>query len=134
MNLHTQHQDVKSKCLSWKERTYSKRVIEKTCFHVFELTLTSHKMTFTGNKRLRNSIYEKLNFYFFEMLIQNTHLKFKAYIAQTIEKFLYKKGTLSLSRRFKAQQPVILPKVSHDSQHELEKTFLNAFGWKETTV
>lgn len=44
------------------------------------------------NKRLRrNGIYEKLNFYFFEMLIQNTHLKFKAYIAQTIEKFLYKK-------------------------------------------
>lgn len=57
------------------------------------------------------------------MLIQNTHLKFKAYIAQTIEKFLYKKGTSSLSRRFKAQQPVILPTVSHDSQHELEKHF-----------
>lgn len=76
------------------------------------------------NKRLRrNRIYEKLNFYFFEMLIQNTHLKFKAYIAQTIEKFLYKKGTSSLSRRFKAQQPVILPTVSHDSQHELEKHF-----------
>lgn len=58
------------------------------------------------------------------MLIQNTHLKFKAYIAQTIEKFLYKKGTCqSLSRRFKAQQPVILPTVSQDSQHELEKHF-----------
>lgn len=66
---------------------------------------------------------KKLNFYFFEMLIQNTHLKFKAYIAQTIEKFLYKKGTSSLSRRFKAQQPVILPTVSHDSQHELEEHF-----------
>lgn len=69
------------------------------------------------------------------MFIQNTHLKFKAYIARLLRSFyIYiKKGTASLSRRFKAQQPVILPTVSHDSQHELEKTFLNAFGCKETT-
>lgn len=45
------------------------------------------RLTLLGNRVSRNRSYEKVNFYFFEMLIQNTHFKFKAYIAQTIEKF-----------------------------------------------
>lgn len=90
--------------LSLKLKTlHEPRVIEKPFFKAFNihwwcnlviLKRITQKYIFTliVNKRLSgNHIYEKLNFYFFEMLIQNTHFKFKAYIAQTIEKFSYKK-------------------------------------------
>lgn len=67
---------------------------------------------------------------------KNTHLKFKAYIAQTIgEVFNIKRG-YSLSRGFKAQQPGSLPTVGHDSRTWAGKN-LKAF-WleekKKTTV
>lgn len=65
------------------------------------------------------------------MFIQNTHFKFKAYIAQTIEKFHIKKEISSLGHRIKAQQPVILLMVmSHNTNL---KNILNAFGCKDTT-
>ena len=63
-----------------------------------------------------------------------THLKFKAYIAQTIEFLIYilkeKKytGTSSLSHRLKAQQPVMIHNVN------FKMNLLKTFGCKEITV
>lgn len=70
------------------------------------------------------------------MFIQkDRQLKFKAYIAQTIEflnTYLKKtKGTPSLIQRLKAQQPVTQPGVITS---KVEKgNFQYAFGWTRTT-
>lgn len=102
---------------------YSQKITQKYIF------------TLIVKKRLSgNHIYEKVNFYFFEMLIQNTHFKFKAYIAQTIEKFSYIK-----KKKKKGHYPSVggLRHSSQscwlNSQSWTWKT-INAFGWKETTL